>query len=175
MRGDDVLTPHRTARRPASSRSITLKAALKSLDRAIRAFAAVAKKTLSKPWVEISLLTATFTMVSWFYLRRIGEQVAGSDKDLFDVTFLEANLGPSEAPAAFPGSDSGVSLSEGLGAMVGEEVQTDALPDFAERAAQLATALERSIQQAAHLDSTVAAQELLIQCLEQENRMLLEV
>ncbi|KAI8919152.1 hypothetical protein DFJ77DRAFT_264647 [Powellomyces hirtus] len=159
MRGEDDLTSLQRGRKGRMNTSRSTSADFDRIwaafDRAIRAVVAVAKDVLANPWVDLSLLAAALTAVSWFYIRRLGHIRRGRNGLTPDGHDVSSKPLPSTPP-----EEVGVSHREVL------------LADLSARAERLASALERSILQAAQLDGTVAAQEAMIQKLEEENRIL---
>ncbi|KAJ3154088.1 hypothetical protein HDU86_005013 [Geranomyces michiganensis] len=51
---------------------------LAAIDRAVRSIIAVAKDVLGNPWVDLSLLAAALTAMSWYYIRRLGTSAAAA-------------------------------------------------------------------------------------------------
>ncbi|KAJ3173505.1 hypothetical protein HDU88_002591 [Geranomyces variabilis] len=176
---------------------------LAAIDRAVRSIIAVAKDVLGNPWVDLSLLAAALTAMSWYYIRRLGTSAAGVSAAAAAETVPTTTTLPSAATATEGVAASVTSVDDcssvNLAEIedIDEDYETsfslaarssDSCGDISDgdndkamfeeltaRAERLAGALERTIAQAAQLDGTVATQRTLICRLEEENRVLLQV
>ncbi|KAI8594167.1 hypothetical protein BDZ88DRAFT_402815 [Geranomyces variabilis] len=174
---------------------------LAAIDRAVRSIIAVAKDVLGNPWVDLSLLAAALTAMSWYYIRRLGTSAAGvsaaAAAETVPTTLPSAATATEGVAASVTSVDDSSSVNLAEIEDIDEDYETsfslaarssDSCGDISDgdndkamfeeltaRAERLAGALERAIAQAAQLDGTVAVQRTLICRLEEENRVLLQV
>ncbi|KAJ3143043.1 hypothetical protein HDU90_002917 [Geranomyces variabilis] len=173
---------------------------LAAIDRAVRSIIAVAKDVLGNPWVDLSLLAAALTAMSWYYIRRLGTSAAGvsaaAAAETVPTTLPSAATATEGVAASVTSVDDSSSVNLAEIEDIDEDYETsfslaarssDSCGDISDgdndkamfeeltaRAERLAGALERAIAQAAQLDGTVAVQRTLICRLEEENRVLLQ-
>ncbi|KAJ3145261.1 hypothetical protein HDU89_007483 [Geranomyces variabilis] len=202
MQRASAVSAEATGRRHAGRRRgvIDFDRVLAAIDRAVRSIIAVAKDVLGNPWVDLSLLAAALTAMSWYYIRRLGTSAAGvsaaAAAETVPTTLPSAATATEGVAASVTSVDDCSSVNLAEIEDIDEDYETsfslaarssDSCGDISDgdndkamfeeltaRAERLAGALERAIAQAAQLDGTVAIQQTLICRLEEENRVLLQ-
>ncbi|KAI8826105.1 uncharacterized protein EV422DRAFT_153947 [Fimicolochytrium jonesii] len=157
---------------------------LRALQRTLLAIIALSKEFLANPWVDISVVAAALSALSWLYVRRLPNSSRSAQAD-FDEALRVAALNdptnpdgilfnePPETPVPIPSIPDPTPQEAYISQLESQNrSMNDQLQKLSARATQLAEALERSINHVTDVETRLGYQGNVIERLEEENRTL---